>query len=65
MLIIDLCLCCLDQLLKLSNLELEELNCVLCRSLLSLKGLGELQHRLKLAGKEDVLLGSVIEVMFW
>jgi hypothetical protein len=36
MLVIDLNLCCLDQLLKLSYLELKELDCILSSSLLSM-----------------------------
>ena len=60
MLIIDLCLCCLDQLLELGNLVFKKLGCVLNGGLLNLKGLGELECRLKLAGEcfeavDDVL----------
>jgi len=50
-LIADLRLSCLDQFLELGNLEFKKLDRVLSGDLLSLKGSGELESGLELAGK--------------
>ena len=50
-LIVDHCLCRMDQLLELGNIVFEKLNRIPNRGLLSLKGPGELECRLKLAGE--------------
>jgi len=51
MLIVDLCLCNLNQLLKLSDLEFEKVDHIPTGVLLSLKGDGKLERRLKPTGK--------------
>ena len=51
MLVVNLRLCRLDRLLKLGDLEFEKLDRVLSGGLLSLKGSGELERRLELAGE--------------
>jgi hypothetical protein len=59
-LIVNLRLCRLDQLLKLSNLEFEKLDRVLSGDLLSLKGSGELERRLELAGERLETVDNVL-----
>ena len=59
-LIVDLCLGCLNQLLKLGNLEFKKLDRVLSGSLLSLKGSGELERRFKLTGEGFEAMNNVL-----
>ena len=59
-LVVDLCLCHLDQLLELGNLVFGKLNRVLSRGLLSLKGSGELECRFKLAGEGFEAVDDVV-----
>ena len=66
MLIVNLCLCRLEQLLELGNLVLEKLRHILSRGLLNLKGLGELEHVPKFAGEGSKMVHDVLwDVRFW
>ena len=60
MLIVNLCLCCLDQLLEPSDFGLKELDCILRGSLLNLKGSGELECRSKLTGGGFKVMNNVL-----